>query len=105
YSLDGERLTFERIELRSANMLMAGDGTLDFGSKQVRMTFVTDNPGAFKIPFVQDLWRGAQQELLRIHVRGTVQDPKVEARSFGTITTTVDEVLKGDAPKPGKRGK
>jgi hypothetical protein len=102
YSLEGDKLTFERIELRSNAILMAGDGTLDFGTKQVRMTFVTDNPGAFRIPFIQDLWRGAQQELLRIHVRGTVQEPKVEARSFGTITTTVDEVFKGDEPRKRK---
>ncbi|MGH2549471.1 MAG: hypothetical protein ACRDHN_08780, partial [Thermomicrobiales bacterium] len=59
----------------------------------------TDNPGAFKIPFLQDLWRGAQQELLRIQVRGTVQEPTIENKPFGTFTTSVDEVFKGDSPK------
>jgi hypothetical protein len=51
------------------------------------------------IPFLQDLWRGAQQKLLRIHVRGTVEDPTVSNRPLGTFTTTVDEVFKGDKPK------
>src|SRR5206468_1556283 len=73
YSVDGEKVMFERIELRSNNMLMSGDGSLDFETRKVNMQFVTDNPGAFKIPFLNDLWRGAQQELLRIHVKGTVQ--------------------------------
>ena len=80
-------------------MLMTGDGHLDFGTRQVRMTFVTDNPGGFQVPFLQDLWRGAQHELLRIHVKGTVQEPKVQAGMFGTVTTTVDEVFKGDPPR------
>jgi hypothetical protein len=102
YSVDGQKVTFEKIELRSDNMLMSGDGKLDFATKQVRMNFVTDNPGGFQVPIVQDLWRGAQHELLRIQVRGTVQDPKVEARSMGTLWTTVDEVLKGDAAEDGK---
>jgi len=102
YSVDGQKVSFERIELRSNNMLMSGEGKLDFATKQVRMSFVTDNPGGFQVPFVQDLWRGAQHELLRIQVRGTVQDPKVEAQSMGTLWTTVDEVLKGDAPEDGK---
>lgn len=102
YSVDGQKVTFERIELRSNNVVMSGDGTLDFDTKQVRMTFVTDNPGAFKIPFLQDLWRGAQQELLRIQVRGTVQEPTIENKPFGTFTTSVDEVFKGDAPKKKK---
>jgi hypothetical protein len=99
YSVEGQKVSFEKIELRSDNMVMSGDGKLDFATKQVRMNFVTDNPGGFKVPFVQDLWRGAQHELLRIQVRGTVQDPKVETRSMGTLWTTVDEVLKGDTPE------
>ncbi len=80
-------------------MLVTGDGHLDFGTKQVRMTFVTDNPAAIKVPFLQDIWRGAQQELLRIHVKGTVQAPKVEAGMFGAVSTTIDEVLNGDSTK------
>lgn len=99
YSVDGDKVTFERIELRSNNVVMSGDGTLDFGTKQVRMTFVTDNPAAFKIPFLQDVWRGAQQELLRIHVKGTVQEPTVENRVLSTFTTSVDEVFKGEKPR------
>jgi len=102
YSVEGQKVTFEKIELRSDNMVMSGDGKLDFATKQVRMNFVTDNPGGFQVPFVRDLWRGAQHELLRIQVHGTVQDPKVETRSMGTLWTTVDEVLKGDAPEEKK---
>ena len=102
YSVEGRKVIFENIELRSSTMLMTGEGQLDFGTKQVRMTFVTDNPGGFKIPFIQDIWRTAQHELLRIHVKGTVQEPKVEASTMGTLTTTVDEVFKGETPKPAK---
>jgi hypothetical protein len=105
YSVGGQKVTFEKIELRSKNMLMSGDGTLNFATRQVRMNFVTDNPGGFQVPIVQDLWRGAQHELLRIQVRGTVQEPKVQASSMGTLWTTVDEVLKGDAPEDGKSRK
>jgi hypothetical protein len=102
YSVDGQRVNFERIELRSNNLLMTGDGLLDFGTKQVKMLFVTDNPGAFKIPFLHDLWRGAQQELVRIHVRGTVEDPKVQNRPLGTFTTTVDQCSAGTGRAMGR---
>jgi hypothetical protein len=83
-------------------MVMSGDGWLDFGTKKVNMTFVTDSAGGFRVPFLQDLWKGAQNELLRIHVRGTVQEPKVQAGVLGTFTTTVDQVLKGDPPRGAK---
>ncbi len=96
YSIDGQRVTFEQIELRSKEMLMQGDGWLDFGKKQVRMTFVTDARGWLKVPFIGDLMQSARNELLQIHVRGTLQEPKVTASSMNTFTTTIDEVFKGD---------
>lgn len=104
YIIDGQRVTFGSIEMRSKEMLMQGTGKLDFGSKQVQMTFVTDSTTWPKIPFVGDIIQSARHELLQIHVRGSLQEPKVSARAFNTITTTIDEVVKGDSP-PQAKGK
>ena len=43
-----------------------------------------------------DLKSGAQKEMLKIRVKGTIQEPEVSAQSMGTFWTTVDEVLNGD---------
>jgi hypothetical protein len=93
------RINFEQMDLHSDTMMMTGSGYLDFGTKQVRMSLTTDNPAGWKLPFISDIWQGARQELLRINVRGTVQDPKVEASSMATFTTTIDQVFKGDQQK------
>jgi hypothetical protein len=107
YSVDGERITFDSIDLRSNAMVMSGDGHLDFGTKEVRLSFQTDNPKGLKVPFLDDLLRGARHELLKIYVHGTIQEPKVSAGVMGTFTTTVDNVIRGDAaparPKAKKR--
>ena len=95
YSVDGEKVAFESIELRADGMRMSGSGWLDFDSKQVRLTFTTDNPSWPSLPVIGDLIAGAKQELLKIHVRGTLQKPEVSASTLQTVTTTVDEVLKG----------
>jgi hypothetical protein len=105
YSVDGEKVNFEQIELRASNMLMSGHGVLDFGKKKVDMTFMTDSPGGWKIPFLHELIQGARQELLQIRVSGTIQEPKVKGSVMSTFTTTVDEVLKGDKPAPNKKKK
>jgi hypothetical protein len=94
YNVQGQRINFENISLRSKSLLMEGDGHLDFATKQVAMSFRTDNPTAFKIPFLSDLWRNAQQELFKIEVRGTIQDPKISNAALNTVTTTVDEVFR-----------
>ena len=97
YTVEGSRINFEQMSLSADTMSMNGSGYLDFATKQVRMTLTTDNPAGFKIPFITDLWQGARQELLKIKVIGTVQDPKVQPSSMGVITTTIDQVFKGDS--------
>lgn len=96
YNVEGEKVNFEQIELRASNMLMSGSGWLDFKSKKVKLSFVTDNPNAWRIPFVSDILQGARREFMQIQVSGTVQEPKVKGAMMNTFTTTVDEVFKGD---------
>src|SRR4029079_7149643 len=92
YNVEGEKVSFEQIEMRASNMLMSGSGWLDFKSKRGRMTFVTDRLKECGTPFITDILRGARQELMQIHVSGTVKEPKVSGSMMNTFTTTVDEV-------------
>jgi hypothetical protein len=105
YSVDGQRVTFESIELRAKEMMMQGNGHLDFGTKQVKMTFVTDSTTWPKLPIVGDLLEGARHELLQIHVKGTLEEPKVSASMMNTFTTTVDEVFRGSENDKNGKGK
>jgi hypothetical protein len=96
YTVDGQMLTVESLALRSRDMVMNGSGQLDFAKKKVAMSFTTDNPNWPKLPIVGDIIHTAKNELLQIHIKGTLQDPKVSASTASTVTTTVDEVLRGD---------
>jgi hypothetical protein len=97
YSIQGQRVTFEDIELRAKEMVMQGTGRLDFDTKHVAMTFTTDNTTWPKLPVIGDLINSARHELLQINVAGTLQAPKVSASSMNTFTTTIDQVLQGNA--------
>lgn len=99
YNLDGNRVVFEQIKLTARNMVMEGAGSLDFGTKKVDLAFTTDNPsGLMQLPFLKELLSGARSEMLKIRVKGTIQEPEVSAQSLGTFWTTVDEVLNGGKP-------
>jgi len=104
YSVEGRRVNFERIELLAPNMLMQGNGWLDFVTRKVSLVFTTDNPNWPTIPILSDLVRSARNELLQIQVRGSIQEPQVTAKSMNTLTTTVDEVFStgGASSKPAK---
>jgi hypothetical protein len=107
YSVEGQKITFEQIELSASNMIMRGSGSLNFDTKKVKMTFVTDNPNWPKLPLVNEILQGAKHELLQIHVNGTVQEPKVSGSLMSTFSTTIDEVLRGSdtGDSPRRRGK
>ena len=99
YNVEGARVNFEQVDLRSDTMKVSGTGYLDFDTRQVRMTLLTDNPGGLRIPFISELWQDARQQLLKIDLRGTVQEPKVQPTSMGIFTTTIDQVFKADGAK------
>jgi hypothetical protein len=96
YTLDGQRVLFERIDLKGKDVTMSGSGELNFAQGRVSLWLVTNNSALVSLPVVGPLIHGADQELLKIHIQGTIQQPKVSASTFDTITTTVDQVLSGD---------
>jgi hypothetical protein len=96
YTLEGQKATFEKIELKSNDVTMTGSGELDFAARRVSLWLAISNPALIALPIVGPLLGGANQELLRIHIKGTIDQPKVSATTFDTVTTTVDEVFKGN---------
>jgi len=95
YSIDGQKMSLEQIDLRSANSAMQGSGLIDFGTRQVSMTLSLADSPADAVPVFGPLFKSARQDLLQIKVRGTLSEPKVKAQAFNTFSTTVDEVMKG----------
>ena len=98
YSVEGQKVTFENIELRGDKTMMKGEGQMDFAARTFKLSFVTDSVAWLRVPVLHELLKGARQELLRIHVTGSIREPRVELRSMHTFTTTIDRVFTG---KPG----
>jgi hypothetical protein len=93
YAVQGQNVIFNSIELSAANMRMSGSGQMDFASKKFDMTFTTNNPKWPKLPVINDLLVAAQQQLLEIHVSGTIEEPKVSAGVLNAVSTTIDRVI------------
>ena len=94
FTIDGPRVVFDAITLSAADMRMSGQGTLNFETDQVDLSFTTSNHGWAAIPLVGNIVGMARDELLRIHIRGTLQEPEVSAGTLPTVTSTIDEVFR-----------
>jgi len=95
YSVQGQRVTLENIRISGRDVAIQGGGHLDFNTMQVELNLTTSNGGWLNVPVVGQLWNGAQNELMRIHVKGSLHAPQVSAASLETFSTTVDEVFRG----------
>jgi hypothetical protein len=95
YTLEGQKVIFDQINLKSKDMTMTGSGEMNFDRQNVSLWLSTTNPTLVGIPVLGPLLTTANQELLRIHVKGTIDQPTVAASSFNSVATTVDEVFKG----------
>jgi len=105
YSVQGEKVIFDNIEIRSKETLMQGNGSIAYDTHQVSMTFFVDSTWP-KLPVVGDLITGARRDLLQIHVRGTLQDPQMSAGIANTFSTTIDQVFRGGSTtQPGNPDK
>lgn len=96
YSVEGNRVTLDAIDLRGKTVVMQGNGWIDFSTRKVQMSLVMGNSATDAVPIFGDLIKGARQDLLQIRVKGSLEEPKVGASALNTMTTTIDEVLKGE---------
>jgi hypothetical protein len=95
YSVQGQRVTLEQILVSGRDVAIQGGGHLDFKTMQVDLNLTTSNSRWLNVPVVGQIWNGAQNELMRIHVKGSLHAPQVSATPLDTFSTTVDEVFRG----------
>ena len=93
YILSGDKVTVDNIEMKSPGLRIYGSGVMDFATRKLDFTLNTENPDALSIPLIGTLVRRAQKELLEIRIRGTLQEPQVQASSLPTFQATLSEVV------------
>ena len=95
------RVSFDQIEITAKEMMISGNGHLDFDTGRVGLSFTSQSNSTWlKVPVVNDLLQGTHNELLTESTcaRGTIQQPQVSGSSMNTFATTVDEIFKGGSP-------
>ena len=103
YTVLGQRVVFEKIELNAPDMVMRGAGQLDYHDKTVSFTFTTSNPNWLKLPGFDPFIQMMKNELATIEIRGTIKEPQIKAKSMSNFTTTIDRAFKSEPPRYDKR--
>ena len=93
YTLMGDQAIFDSIQFSAPGLRIYGDGVVDFARREVDMTLNTENPDAWTLPLLHQLVRKAREELLQIRIKGSLEEPKVQAHALPTFQATLDQVV------------
>ena len=85
YRIEGEHIYFDRIDFHGDAISLRGKGEMDFQS-QIALTFSAKvGRGEFDVPLVKQVFRGASEQLMLIHVDGPLQDPQTRKEALPAV--------------------
>lgn len=109
YVIDNDIVRFDSIRFEAPTIEIIGVGTMQYSTLGLDLDLYTRNPTSPKLGALSDLFRVFKDELLSIHVTGTLDDPSPRATSFQGIKRSWREVFGSDGqadyrPLTAKRG-
>jgi hypothetical protein len=96
YRIEGEHIYFEPIVFHGDAITLRGKGQLDFQS-QIDLTFYAMvGRGELDVPVIKQIFRTASQQLMLIHVTGTLQKPETIKEVLPAVNQALQQ-LQGDS--------
>ncbi|MBN2563964.1 MAG: AsmA-like C-terminal domain-containing protein [Phycisphaerae bacterium] len=99
YSLCGDRLTFQQIDLQGKAMSFVGGGHMDLRTKQLDLTLLAGSSVRIRVPFLTDILEGASRELMEVRVTGNLENPQITPQPLRSLT----EAMKTLFPEPPRQ--
>lgn len=104
YLVEGDRVQFDLIQFEAPTIEIAGTGTMICSSRKLDLDMVTRNPAGPKLGPISDLLKVFKDELISIHVTGTLEDPQPEPRSLQGITQSWQDIFGPNHDAAEQRG-
>ena len=92
YRVEGEHVYFDRIDFRGDAISLRGKGEMDFQSA-IRLTFYAlVGRGEVEVPLIKQVFHGASQQLMLIHVDGTLQNPETSREALPAVNHALQQI-------------
>jgi hypothetical protein len=96
FRISGNHIYFDRANFSGDAISLEGTGEMSFDG-QLQMTFhAIVGRGDPYVPVVQDLVGGASQQIMLIHVGGTLQDPRTRREAFPGVNKALQQLANPD---------
>lgn len=111
FRVEGNHVYFDPIDFKGDAVSLLGKGEMDF-QQNVRLTFYpVVGRDELYVPLVQPLLKGASQQVMLVHVDGTLQQPRTTKEAFPGVNQALrelgfdlqDPILNGRQPDEGRQ--
>lgn len=93
FFLQGDLVTFERLEASSTSLVIAGEGSLLLPNGELDFRF--NSRGRGTIPIFDDILRGLRNEIVTTVVTGTIRDPSYRLEAFPSTQRMLGSIFRG----------
>jgi hypothetical protein len=92
YQIKGEHIYLDRIDFNGDAISLHGNGEMDFQSN-INLSFdTTVGRGELDLPIIKQIYRGASQQILQIHVGRTLQNPEIRKEPFPAVNQALQQL-------------
>jgi hypothetical protein len=85
FLIDGNDINFETIRFEAPSLEIAGAGVMKYDTKALDLELTMRNPRGSQLGVVSDMLNVFKDELMHIHVGGTLSEPKAKLKTFQGI--------------------
>ena len=92
FRIEGGHVYFDRLDFKGDAISLIGRGEADFESNIALVFHARVGRDELQIPFISDLLGGASEQIMRIHVGGTLQNPDTRTEAFPVLNQTIQQL-------------
>ncbi len=89
----GDVLGFDYLALQAPNVAIAGSGTMSLNGEDLALVMFTRNPSELNIPGVTALSGAFRDEIIRIEVSGTLNEPTTRVRPLSSVFGAIGRIF------------
>ncbi len=93
FILDNDIVVFEKISFMSPSLNIIGTGTMRYSDTKLDLQMYTQNRNGPNLGPVSELFKVFKNELVTIHVAGTLEEPQATVKSLAGIKRSVREII------------
>ncbi len=104
FRIEGGHIYLDRIKFSGDAMSLVGEGEMNFQSDIRLRLHAMVGRGERDLPLLHDLLSGASQQIMQIHVGGTLQNPETRREPFPGVARALQQLQPDpDAKRPSPR--